>query len=508
MSYIEAKVPPKREQRLGACNVYGGDGCGLKKSFGECCLQQAKRGFGQGSICQLLPGTAIVNTISDAVVIVHGAIGCGGPGHTQNAGVRGTQMARGSTNPRGTLWLSTNLNERDVITGGEEKLEEAIRQADRRYRPSAIIVISSCVPGIIGDDIDAVTSRLQPEVAARLLPIHCEGFKTKIMATAYDAIYHSVARNLLDQEAETVPVIVDDIEVARERIRRSKLVNLLNVSSMGSVDEKELTRLLNGLGLEVQIFPCAAHPDDFRKVTEAALSISTCPTHDDYFVKHLQQQYGVPFVQRFMPIGIENTNQWLRAVAACFNLESIAEEIIARETAELRDALALLMPAFVGKKAMISAGEVRALSLGNLLQELGMEIVAVRPYHWDEFGETALDQLVANQVREPIINVATVHPYESVNLIGKTTPDIYFGHPSDSVWAAKTGIPTIPVYHGGYTYVGYAGAFEIARRAWRQLANPTFNRRLKQHVRQPYQAQWLAEHAFHYITEGDADGPY
>ncbi|MEI7833971.1 MAG: nitrogenase component 1, partial [bacterium] len=424
----------------------------------------------------------------------------------QNAGVRGTQMGRGSTNPRGTLWLSTNLNERDVITGGEAKLEQAIREADVRYRPSAIIVISSCVPGIIGDDIDGVAQRVQPEVSAKICPIHCEGFRTKIMATAYDAIYHSVARNLLQQDEERQPVVIDEVEDIRERLRRSRLVNLMNVSSIGTVDENEMKRLLQGLGLEVQIFPCAAHPDDFRKVTEAALSISTCPTHDDYFVKHLQQEFGVPYVQRFMPIGIENTNNWLRAVAQNFNQEAVAEEIIARETRELEEALAPFRKDLAGKKAMISAGEVRALSLGNLLQELGMEIVAVRPYHYDEFGETALDQLLAGQESEPVINVATVQPYESVNLIGKTKPDIYFGHPSDSVWAAKTGIPTIPVYHGGYTYVGYAGVFEIARRAWRVLANPAFNRRLKQHVRQPYQAQWLQENAFSYIKEGVFDG--
>ena len=505
MEYIDKKVPPKREERLGACNTYGGTGCGLKKQFGGCCLKQAQRGFGQGSICQLLPGTAIVNTITDAVVIVHGSIGCGGAGHTQNAGVRGTQMARGNANPRGTLWLSTNLNERDVITGGEEKLEKAIKEADRRYRPSAIIVVSSCVPGIIGDDIDAVAQRIQPEVSSKICPVHCEGFRTKIMATAYDAIYHSVARNLLDKDIQQTPVITDELEETRERLRRSRLVNLMNVSSIGSVDENEMKRLLQGLGLDVQIFPCAAHPDDFRKVTEAALSISTCPTHDDYFVKHLQQRYGVPYVQRFMPIGIENTNSWLRAVAQCFNQEDVAEAIIKRETIELEEALAPLKKDLQGKKAMISAGEVRALSLGNLLQELGMEIVAVRPYHYDEFGETALNQLIDNQENEPIINVATVHPYESVNIIGKTLPDIYFGHPSDSVWAAKTGIPTIPVYHGGYTYVGYAGVFEIARRAWRVLANPGFNRRLKQHVRQPYQAQWLQDNAFKYIKEAVLD---
>lgn len=166
LSYVAEKVAPIRETRLGSCIVFGGSGTELKQQFRGGCLKNAERGFCQGSICQLLPGTAILNTISDSVVIVYGPIGCGGAGHNQNASLRGRQILSGSNNPRGTPWLFTGLDERDVISGGEEKLTEAIIAADQRYRPASIIVVSSCVPAIIGDDIDGVAARLQPSVNA------------------------------------------------------------------------------------------------------------------------------------------------------------------------------------------------------------------------------------------------------------------------------------------------------------------------------------------------------
>jgi nitrogenase molybdenum-iron protein alpha chain len=504
VGYVDQKVAPKREERLGATIVYGGSGCELKKQFAGGCLKNQRRSFCQGSICQLMPGFYILNSISNAVAIVHGSVGCGGSMNSNTSTIRSRQLQKGAANPPGALWLSTNLTEKDVVNGGEAKLEQAILAADRRYRPEVIFIVSSCVPGVIGDDIDSVAERLQPQVGARILPVHCEGFKTDIMASSYDAIYHSIARNLLEPEAEEQLIIKDELAEAKERIRRSRLVNLFNVTSMTAADEQELTRLLNALELEVQIMPCFTDPEQIKKSVEAALSISTCPTHDDYFAKHLQKKYGIPYILRYMPIGMANTNQWLREVAKFFQQEETAERIIARENQELLAALTPFRETLVGKKVMLSAGEVRSLATALWLKELGMEVVAVRIYHYDEFGAPALDQLLAEDGDLPI-NVATVHPFETVNLLQRFKPDLYLGHSSDNAWAAKLGIPTLPIYGGSNVYVGYAGAFDIARRLSRKLINPIFNRKVSKNYRQPYHNDWYDQDAFAYILTGGGD---
>ncbi len=501
MSYIDDKVAPRREERLGAGCVYGGNARGLKAQFGGCRLRNNRRGFGQGSICQLLPGTAMLSTLPDSVVILHGSLGCGGAVNMQTSNVRYRQILAGERNPQGAVWMTSNLDERDVVSGGEEKLEKAILEAERRFRPAAIIVVSTCVPGIIGDDIDGLAARLQSQVGAKILPIHCEGFKTQIMASAYDAIFHAISRNLLthgDNNAE--PVIPDEAEETKEKNRRSRLVNLMNFASMSASEQAELTRLLQALGLTVQVFPCYTHPEQFINATQAALSISSCPTHDDYFLKHLHEKYGIPAIIGHMPIGIAATGDWLRDIARFFHLEKEAESLIARESAELEKALAPFRANFKGKRAMVSAGEVRAFATAVFLKELGFQIVAVRPYHYDEFGEPALDRLTADQ-EDLIVNVATVHPYETANLIKRTKPDVYMGHVADNVWAAKAGVAVVPIWHGAYSNAGYSGAFDLARRINRVLKNPSFNRNLRENVKTPYRESWFAENAFKYIKE-------
>jgi nitrogenase molybdenum-iron protein alpha chain len=401
------------------------------------------------------------------------------------------------------LWLSTNLNEQDVTQGGEEKLREAILESDKRYRPDAIVVLSTCVPGIIGDDVDGVANDLRDQISAALLPVHCEGFKTKVMATAYDAIFHSFLRNVIDGHDDTEFSVYDnEAAVAAESIRRKRLVNLMNVSSMTGPDQNELTRLLNKLGLEVNMLPCDAHPDAFRMAPFAALSVGVCPTHDDYFMGYLEEKFGVPFVGSQMPIGIENTGIWLRHVAARLNLEETAERVITTETEELKRAIEPILPSLKGKTAMLSAGEIRTLATAVLLQELGMEILAVRPYHYDKFGAVDVEHLA--KINPSIrLNVATAQPFEAVNIINRAKPDLYIGHNSDNVWAAKCGVSVLPIYGTNSIYSGYAGAYDIARRIHRHLANTSFNEKLSRHVRQPYRDSWYREDPFKYIKRGE-----
>ena len=502
MSYFDHKQPPKREDRLKACIAHGSTICGLAGKGKSCLVDDGERAFTQGSICLLLPALAMLNTLPDNVILIHSALGCGSCSHSQNANVRMGGNARWGQ-VRDAVWLSTALDETDVIGGGELKLGEAIREADRRYQPATITVVAGCVPGIIGDDIDGVVAQLQPEVKARLLPVHCEGFKTRIWATAYDAVYHAIGRNLLHErqagttggsEGQQAAVAA----VAVERLPRT--VNLMNVSSMGRVDELELERLLTSLGLEVNVFPVFAHPDSMIKATRAALSISTCPTHDDYFLAHLKERFDVPYLLRHMPIGINNTSLWLRGVAAFFGFEAEAERLIAAEEAELQAALAEFRPLFAGKRVFVSAGEFRALATANLLGELGFELVGIRSFHHDAFAEGEYAKLAAATREDYVIDIANIQPFEEANLLKRLKPDLFLGHTCGNATAAKLGIATHVIYNTGIAYIGYRGVYEVARRLWRQLRNPVYNSRLSRYAQLPYKEKWYGAEPFSYIN--------
>jgi nitrogenase molybdenum-iron protein alpha chain len=499
MIYLHLKVPPTRDVRLKPCNAYGGNLCDLVEGQKTGCLNANGRTFAQATGCQLTLSMGMAASIPNTVVIYHGPVGCGS-GSLALAGIsKESQQARGNDDAVGRVWMSTNLSEVDIVTGGEQKLEAAILEADQRFRPHAIFIGNTCVPAIIGDDIDNVATRLQGRVKARIIPLHCEGFKTRFVATAYDIVYHGILRYLMD-EPERQPLLESDAEREEYQERAKRTVNLLNVGSMGYVDEVELVRLLNAIGLEANVYPCFTSPEKFVKVKDAALSVSICATHDDYFVEHLKEHYGVPYVLNTIPIGTDNVRLWLLDVADFFGLRERALQVIAAEEAELEQALAPLRKHFEGKTAFVSTGEIRAGAQACMLEnDLGMRVVGIRAHHYDEFGEIVFENFKGRE--DVAINVAANQPFEQVNLLERLKPDVFLGHGNSNVWAAKMGVPTLPIYGPNNSYLGYKGIFEVATRLERILDNPNWYRTLGETVQLPYKKSWYQQDPYAFIRQ-------
>jgi nitrogenase molybdenum-iron protein alpha chain len=424
-------------------------------------------------------------SLPETVVLMHGAVGCGTCAMGNNVNVRAGNASRGKP-LEDAVWLSTSLNEINVIHGGDGKLYEAILEAYENHKPKVILAVSGCLPGVIGDDIDQVAAKASEKVGAKVLPVHCEGFKSRFMATAYDVVYHALGRGLMPDPAEV-----------GEKL--PKTINVMNVGSMGIADERELARLLAEIGLEANFFPVFAHPESFGLAARAALSVSVCPTHDDYFLTHLKEKHGVPFLIRHMPIGMANTSAWLVGIGEAMGLEKEARAVAEREERELGEALLEFAPSFRGKKAFLSAGEYRSLATASLMRELGFRISAIRSFHYDGFAEVEMEKLAKGE-DEIVFNVANVQPFEEANLLKRLKPDIFLGHMHGNGTAARLGIPAQVIYNNGYAYMGYKGAYDLARRVRRRLKNRAFYENLGKDARLPYASSWYGKDPFSMIN--------
>ncbi|MDR3270078.1 MAG: nitrogenase [Peptococcaceae bacterium] len=498
MDYLKSKTPPVREDRLGTGVAFGGTVQEVRHAQKEGCLNLASRSFSQTQGCQFTLSLAIINTMRNAVSIMHGPVGCGAIS-IGNVGQSQTFKRLRDPKAEGLFWLSTNLTESDVINGGEEKLREAIRYADKEFQPEMIIIAVSCVPALIGDDVDAVIQELQDEVAAKIVPVQCAGFKTKAMATAYDDVYHGILRQLISHpiRREDRQVVPDDLRDVQRRYRDTRTVNVLNVGTMSRADELELERLLTALELKVRYLPCFSDADDFRYVLESALNVSICGTHDDYFIKHLETLYNIPFIIDTMPVGRRNIARWLRKIAEHFDLQEQAERLIAAEDKALDEALEPLRAQFRGKTAFVGGGEVRVLTTAEVLQDLGFRILGLKVHHYDEFVEPIYESL--DDVDDVVLAVSAQQPFEQINLVKRLQPDLYVGHVGGGNISAKQGLPLLPLFGPTFLYMGYGGVYEMARRIQRLMSNYQFNKKIAAHCPLPYRESWYAKDPFTYI---------
>ncbi|MDR3154559.1 MAG: nitrogenase component 1 [Deltaproteobacteria bacterium] len=488
-----------REIRLKAGIAHGGTAASAAEEYRRGCLHLASRSFTQTSGCQFMLSLALLNTFLKAVIILHGPVGCG-TCSIAHVGAMKTFKRLRSPGSEGLVFLNTNLSESDVIGGGEKKLKEAILFAEAEFKPELIMVAIGCVPSLIGDDVDSVADSLKGEIAAKVVPIHCAGFKTKVMATAYDDVYHGLLTRVLPPAPGSPE---SGAEEARRKIARSRAVNIINVTSMSRADELELARLVSALDLDPKVVVCYAGAEGIADSLASGLNVSVCGTHDDWFLEHLQKIHGMPFILDTMPVGPRNTSRWLRKIAGFFGRESEAESLIASEEAALEEAVAPFREGFRGKKAFLAGGELRVIVTAELLRYLGLEIAGIKGHHFDRFALPALEQLDGDG--ETAFLVATQQPFEHVNMAKRLRPDVFVGHSGGNNITAKLGIPLFPLFQPSMQYMGYAGAFDVARRLERSLANGSFNRNLAEKRPLPFRESWYAKSPFAYIKAGDGE---
>ncbi|GHU49656.1 oxidoreductase nitrogenase component 1 [Clostridia bacterium] len=502
---FDTKFPEKREITRRTGHSYGGHMGDLMDNACAGCLANCERSFAQTSFCQMSVATLICFSIKDSVVIMHGPIGCGSQSHMMDFTIRlyGAQRGKQMSNAR---WFSTNMSESEVVNGGEQKLRETILEADRRFRPSSIFVLMTCAPSIIGDDIDGVIDELKNEVSAPLVPMHCPGFKAKVFSSAYDVVYHGIQRAGFDLEpiphVDYEPFDPDDPDyenkVARYEYKKSRTVNLYNAVSIGAQDEAEIRRLLESIGLNVNIYVEFTHPDEWRMITEAALNVAMCHVHDLYFLEYLKQRFDMPYILPTIPVGSSATRNFVTEIAEFFGLEKVATALLDKEEAKLKEALVPIGERVRGKRVIIGGGYMRVGTAALLAHELGMEVVGMRNFNYDTYGNQLFEEIedTVGNIPAAISNQSS----ELVNMTKKLKPDIAISHPGLGIWMNKLGVPSIALFSQRFTFFGYKGAYELARRIDRTLANRNYSKNLSRNIDLPYTDEWYEKDYQHYIV--------
>ncbi len=498
-NFLTAAAPPTREERIGACHAFCGSCRHLKDGLQSGCAQLQNRKFSQSGGCQLGLAVGIVSSFTNVVMIIHSPLGCCS-GFVGSGGLRKTMRASKDKADEDFVWLHTNMDELDVVLGGIDKLRKAILYAEKEYHPEAVIIANGCVPGIIGDDIESLVTEISDRISAKIVPVHCEGFKSKFVASGYDSAYHGVLRHLIEPVKRYEREIPGKERNALENYKISRTVNIFNVGSNSNGDEVELSRLASALGLIPRILPLHASLEDLAHIGEAALNVSICATHDDYLLGHLKERFGTEYLIDTLPIGIRNTNQWLQLIAAHFHLEEEAEKLIKFENEQLLEALEPFKKVLKGKSIFVGGGETRILTTAEFFASLGMDLFGVKAHNVDRFVENILDDM---DDQELIIEVAAGQPAEELNLLKRLKPDLYVGHINANGWVTKLGIPNFPLFGQQLNFMGYSGAFELARKAVKILKNTNFAKNISANISLPLSEAWYARDPKENIKEAE-----
>ncbi len=191
----------------------------------------------------------------------------------------------------------TDLGDLDVIEGGQTKLDEMVRsEVARMGDRGPVFVNSTCVPVIIGDDVDMVLAE-------------CRG-------ACAQGLFHVSARTV-----EPVEVMIRFLDHARERAEAQGRVGARPdaVALVGFPEPSgpgNLAELLESVGIPVagSILPDTSE-DRMSRVVEAGLLVCNPGKYRNPLIDRVFRDVALPRIAPEPPWGIGATAAWLRTVA-------------------------------------------------------------------------------------------------------------------------------------------------------------------------------------------------
>jgi nitrogenase molybdenum-iron protein alpha chain len=304
----------------------------------------------------------VLGPTRDIVNITHGPIGCGFYSWlTRRNQTRTPTDADENFIP---YCFSTDMQEEEIIFGGEKKLRQAIQEAYDLFHPKAIAIFSTCPVGLIGDDVHAVAREMKAKLGINVFGFSCEGYRGVSQSAG-----HHIANNQLFKH-----VIGHDDTVPPGKFK----INMLGEYNIGG-DAFVLEDILERCGITlVASFSGNSTIGKFENAHTADLNTVMCHRSINYVADMIEKAFGIPWIKVNF-IGAEASAKSLRKIAEYFGdaeLMERVEQVIAEEMVAVRTARDEVLPRCQGKTAMLFVGGSRAHHYQELFTEIGMKTVA------------------------------------------------------------------------------------------------------------------------------------
>ena len=439
----------------------------------------------------------ILGPTRDIVNITHGPIGCGF--YSWLTRRNQTKPPSDSDDNFMTYCFSTDMQDEDIVFGGEKKLKTAIQEAYDNFKPKAISIFSTCPVGLIGDDVHAVAKEMREKLGINIFGFSCEGYRGVSQSAGHHIANNGIFTHVVGRD--------DTIKDAKYKI------NMLGEYNIGG-DAFEIDRILEACGIDViSTFSGNSTYDQFANSHTADLNTIMCHRSINYVADMMEIKYGIPWI-KINFIGGNATAKSLRKIAAYFDEQELidrVEEVISEELPAVEKVREEVRARCEGKVAMMFVGGSRAHHYQELFKEIGMKTVSAgyEFAHRDDYeGRRVIpdikidadsrnieeleiekdeakyrprkseDEMASIQAKglefkkydgmmtdmdENALVIDDISQYESEKLLEIYKPDIFCAGIKEKYSIQKNGIPMkqLHSYDSGGPYAGFKGAINF-----------------------------------------------
>jgi len=445
------KTAKKRAKHL-AVNDSNCDTCGVKSNIKSVPGVMTARG------CAYAGSKGVVwGPVKDMVHLSHGPVGCG---HYSWATRRNLAEGITGVNNFVPFHFTSDFQERDIVFGGDKKLDQIIHEINTLFPlNNGISIQSECPIGLIGDDIEAVAKKTSAEIEKPVVPVRCEGFRGVSQSLGHHIANDTIRDHVLGKKKLSNPGKYD--------------IALIGDYNIGG-DAWATKALLEDAGMKVRsIWSGDATLEMLQTTPDVKLNVIHCYRSMNYICRHMEETYNIPWIEAnfFGPTKIKES---LKNLAEFFG-DEIGEKVeksIQKQQAYIDRVLEKYRPRLEGKKVMLYVGGLRPRHTIGAFDDLGMEVIGTGY----EFGHKDDYERTKDYINDGTIIYDDVTAYEFEELVKKLKPDLVASGIKEKYVFQKMGLPFRQMHSWDYSgpYHGWTGFEIFARDMDMALNSPTW----------------------------------
>ncbi len=299
---------------------------------------------------------------------------------------------------------SVAIKESDVVFSAEKKVKQAIKQIIEFENPDAIMVVSTCVPEVIGEDYSSLSYSLEDEVDIPVFVVNTDHFTC-------NAHIPGMSRSLAV------------LSTAMKKFKDKKGINILG-HRQKNVEETELIKLMKKHNITINaVIPSKCSIEDIQNASKAQLNIVTDMIALD-LAKSMKKKFDIDYIYFDKHMDKETITKNYAKLSEILEVDFLSDlEDEIKRYEELYNTSCEILN---GKKLVYGNTPMMAFETVDFLSDLGLEPVFVQVRELYEQDVKHKENISKKGFNPYISRIANIAPLRK--LYGSMDGDIYIGH--------------------------------------------------------------------------------
>lgn len=258
--------------------------------------------------CALGGALSTLRAIPRAIPIIHASSGCG---HNLHNATNAGSAYLGGGYCGATSLPSTNVTEKHIVFGGEDRLKEQIQSTLEIMDGDIYVVVTGCMVEMIGDDVESIVKDFAG-VEKPIIAVSTPSFKGNSYY-GYDLLLEGLIKQYIEPQKEKI----------------EKQVNILGIVPGEDIfwkgNLKEIKRILRLIGIKANtLFGEGEDLNDIKNSANASLSIVLSEVYGKKAAETYKEVHNIPYITTQIPIGYIQTEKFIRKIGEHFNISKRA----------------------------------------------------------------------------------------------------------------------------------------------------------------------------------------